>query len=709
MGRRRLRNWWPVVAVIGLAAAVTWLLLLLWQSPRRDDLATYGDFALPVTAVVVGWLGWAWRKAKAGQSAGDVGNEALNQAAGRLATVDRTQWSKAAEERLLTGVDPIRVTWGRPSLPIAGPLRAAAESSRFRPLPGLAVTGQTELESGQIADLHAVYGGLRSGRLIITGPAGSGKTGAAVLLLLAALRHRERVPARKRPEVPVPVLLTAQDWNPHSQPLADWLTRKLQDTYPLFAGTAGAATAAALLASGRITVILDGLDDVSPELRSVAVQALSEQASFRLVLLSRPSEMATAARQGILHGAAAIELRPVAPADAASYLERVQLDPAPAGWGELVRRIRECPGSPISAVLDNPLALTLIRDTYRAGDSVKELLEFCDSTLDGMPVGPAAEAIIGHLVDRVLPAVYTPVPGQPPPPYDLAVAHRALIRIAARMNRDGTRDLNWWRIPTWVSRTERAVTWGLAFFLVYALITVTISASIIGILIELGAALGVGVGSWLARSRKGAEERVGPLRIPTRSCLVWIVIWLVLLVSFGWIFALATWLIVKIVNALTANPGRDDSLSPATSRHTNRKRGVVFALAIGPGAGILMGFNVMRSASFIHEPFTPFVRLGVLLLVFLSFGIVIGLIAGLASSIAWRLPLTALWLAIKWRTPVRLMRFLDDACSRNVLRTVGPAYQFRHARLQDRLAAAASSNDSSARSTSETRPSGLIR
>ena len=43
-------------------------------------------------------------------------------------------------------------------------------------------------------------------------------------------------------------------------------------------------------------------------------------------------------------------------------------------------------------------------------------------------------------------------------------------------------------------------------------------------------------------------------------------------------------------------------------------------------------------------------------------------------------------LAVSDRTPVRLMRFLEDARSRNVLRTVGPIYQFRHARLQDRLA-----------------------
>jgi hypothetical protein len=35
------------------------------------------------------------------------------------------------------------------------------------------------------------------------------------------------------------------------------------------------------------------------------------------------------------------------------------------------------------------------------------------------------------------------------------------------------------------------------------------------------------------------------------------------------------------------------------------------------------------------------------------------------------------------------MRFLEDARQRNVLRIIGPAYQFRHARLQDRLASQA--------------------
>jgi hypothetical protein len=36
--------------------------------------------------------------------------------------------------------------------------------------------------------------------------------------------------------------------------------------------------------------------------------------------------------------------------------------------------------------------------------------------------------------------------------------------------------------------------------------------------------------------------------------------------------------------------------------------------------------------------------------------------------------------------PWQVMRFLDDAHHRGVLRQVGAVYQFRHAQLQDRLA-----------------------
>ena len=79
----------------------------------------------------------------------------------------------------------------------------------------------------------------------------------------------------------------------------------------------------------------------------------------------------------------------------------------------------------------------------------------------------------------------------------------------------------------------------------------------------------------------------------------------------------------------------------------------------------------------------------------LAFGLLGGLVAdsepGGAIALTlfpdiWLASVAFAELAMRERTPVRLMRFLEDARERNVLRNVGPVYQFRHARLQDRLA-----------------------
>ena len=74
----------------------------------------------------------------------------------------------------------------------------------------------------------------------------------------------------------------------------------------------------------------------------------------------------------------------------------------------------------------------------------------------------------------------------------------------------------------------------------------------------------------------------------------------------------------------------------------------------------------------------------------LGFGLVTWLVVwfgvGIAYPQSWPSSLAFAQLAASDRTPVHLMRFLEDARSRSVLRTVGPVYQFRHARLQDRLA-----------------------
>ena len=67
-------------------------------------------------------------------------------------------------------------------------------------------------------------------------------------------------------------------------------------------------------------------------------------------------------------------------------------------------------------------------------------------------------------------------------------------------------------------------------------------------------------------------------------------------------------------------------------------------------------------------------------------GVVVWLGAWLVSSASWAATLACAQLRRRGGTPMRLLRFLDDARERKILRTVGPVYQFRHARLQDRLA-----------------------
>ncbi|MEV6898231.1 hypothetical protein [Amycolatopsis sp. NPDC051372] len=71
------------------------------------------------------------------------------------------------------------------------------------------------------------------------------------------------------------------------------------------------------------------------------------------------------------------------------------------------------------------------------------------------------------------------------------------------------------------------------------------------------------------------------------------------------------------------------------------------------------------------------------------FGLSVGVSVCLAR--AWgAFAFTRLWLASRGRIPWGFMAFLADARRRGVLRQVGEVYQFRHARLQERLAVAGS-------------------
>ncbi len=673
--------------VIAVSGTLLWV---VWRSPQRSDLSTFGAFAVAVIVPVASLVVYLTRV----RQADDTGRgRPLDEVADSLAAVVTEQWTQAALERRLLQPEPIHVRWERSSRPLAGPVSAAVKSRRFPPLPGLSPSVTRQLRGGRLQDLHAVYGGLGSGRLVIIGEPGSGKTGAAVLLVLAALEYRQQVLSPDRKLVPVPVMFTLDGWDPGTQRVGDWLAARLQETYPLFAGKGGKAEAAELVKAGRIAVFLDGLDEIAEELRPVALRALSQQAVLRVVVLARSFEMTVAARQGFLEDAAALELRAVDAAAAADYLTRVQRDPPPRGWGELTGRLRREPGSPIAKALSNPLTLTLVRDTYRSGDDIRELLDFCDAVGD-----VSGEDIQDHLLDRVLPAAYTPPPGEPAPRYGLEEARRALGYIAVRMSQEGTRDLSWWRIPAWASAAPRVTVTGAAFGVMFSFGGSPVFGLVGGALFAYFS---------LLADRSKAPARRAPLRrrhLFSRNSLVpglfYGLVGGTLCAAFGLAirgsagetaaFAVGVGLGTGLAGALAAGLSRSaaDDESPLTPP-VSWRRDQAFGLTVGLmlGLGLMLGSALGLGLTFAFGLGGTHAVRHVARFVFgLAWMLAFGLVFGLTFPRTWTVSLAFAQLAMRWHTPVRLLRFLDDARQRDVLRTVGPAYQFRHARLQDRLA-----------------------
>ncbi len=118
--------------------------------------------------------------------------------------------------------------------------------------------------------------------------------------------------------------------------------------------------------------------------------------------------------------------------------------------------------------------------------------------------------------------------------------------------------------------------------------------------------------------------------------------------------------------------------SPPASLRTDRDTGIVrcfLTTVVGFFCALFVGGPLAGSSLTIVVVFLP-----------------TGLIT-LALSAWGRLLTTRLWLCPPGRLPWRLMAFLTEAHERGVLRRAGAVYQFRHARLQERLASADDENE----------------
>lgn len=689
----------------------------------------FWSFALTAVGSVITLLTFATNLLREARAQPESKDETLR----LLAEASRKQWKAAADERRLQNPAPLPVRWRLSSAPVAGP-PSASEYRRFDPLPGLTEIPRNRLRNGDQKALHQVYGGLPSGRLLLIGPPGSGKSSAAILLLLDALRFREQVSQENQARIPVPVLFTLHGWQPNDgTSFTDWMAGKLSETYSMFRGRAGRKRAKDLLENGHLAVFLDGLDEIPESLRPVVLQALAD-APVRLVVLTRVDAVEHAASTGPLAGAVALELQPVNPSDAAAHLLQALVHPAPAPWQEisddLTSTHRRGYASALSQALTTPMTLSLLRDSYGPTDDVNDLLNATRF--------PHATAIEDHLLDSATIAAYTPRPGHPRPPYTVETARRTLRHLALQLKgavdpSPETRDLSWWHSPTWTkpySRIIRAVlgTWlvHVPVAMVVLLLTFTLmghhafgmsdrsSGNVVYLLLRAAilfgstAALiaGLIIGFRRALTNIPRQKRLG-YRLTRQEAkfglLVGVAAGLTLGIVLGLAYGPVGWLVGGLASGIG---GIAAALAAGLTSHTetsgsafdpldvwrhDRNAGFIFVLMIvlvvGLVGGIATGLGNASGrggpAGGVMDGIAGGIGDGVL------GGLGLGLIcvaAGGPGSAFMETFFFCVQLRIQHKLPLRLVAFLEDARKRNLLRTVGPVYQFRHAKLQDRLA-----------------------
>jgi DNA-binding SARP family transcriptional activator len=637
----------------------------------------------------------------------------LGRAVTELAEAVTWQWRAEAELRSLHRPQPIVLRWTAVAQPGKPTLR------------------------GDLDDVAEAYAGLPVPQLVVLGDPGSGKSVLALVLTLELLRVRT-------PGAPVPVLLSLASWDPRRDHLDRWLAGRLADNHPalLNAREYGPGAPTRLVLGGHVLPVLDGLDEMPPDLRVAALDALDQTMAVgrSLVLTCRSAEYEQVTRESgtVMSAATVVRLEPVARREAITYLSARES----AGhdrWLPVADRLRRDPDAPLARVLRTPLMVDLARIGYgRPSADPAELLDAGDAT-----------ALEGRLLDSFVPNAYAQVP-QPPgrnpktspsQRYTAAEATRWLGFLARHLEQTRSRDLAWWRLYRAVPAGTRS---GLAGLLIAVFFFVTGWVDD-GPALAAIYALSFG-GAAYATHRFGRAPE--PLRTELRfagatrkfagrfaigavvgvllglgwSLATGLVVFLALV--FGLVFAVHVWFAKPVDASRVSSPrtilrnertgaialsvsflvslGLFDGMAFAFTAQTRflPVLGGRYDVALGVAgglAGALFGFFMARGVAAVcyglagaiagGQVFPPATNPVLPVVVGVCFGAGIGL-AVLVTRAWGNYFVHHTWLAATGRLPWRLMHFLDDAHRRGVLRQAGGVYQFRHARVQERLAEA---------------------
>lgn len=523
----------------------------------------------------------------------------------------------------------------------------AEVDSLYSERPRLAIpwrsTGDVPLR-GEVRSLHEVHSRTASGRLVVLGEPGAGKTMAAYEYAVHVLAGRDTYAA-------IPVVLRIAEWDGAFRNLADWIVDRVAAAHPhLRHWRVGRVEAVrALVDAGLVVPVLDGFDEASQDDRA-GLLGLINGFRFPLVVTSRSEEFLTALRGDRLD-AEIVELEPLTADAVGDYVEAL-LNPRSYRWSAIREEVTHNPDGQVARLLRSPLGVDLVLKSYfrDEADRPPRLDEFADPDLVDVLTDAALDGALRSTGRDTV---------------------RLLGRLAHHLDRTGVEDIAWWRfhlaVSTRVSHVAALVT-GLVGGIGAGLLVGGRGGLLAGAGVGLLVTIGLMFVPWAS-----AESITPPVRRGRRSWRVLSALQVVVLI-FGVVSTSTAWvvgvvLVILVVFCVRISRAADAPHGPSVSLRRDR------AVALGRGA--LAGTAALAVLDWSGaSPGDPAVWL-----VVTAVGTV-----GLSTAAYYRYTLARLVLWSEGMSPWSPLALLGSAHEVGLLRVVGDGYQFRHAVMRGRLA-----------------------
>lgn len=691
---------------------------LIWSYDARRRGLAEGDLAsvLGVTLALASLASGFWAVIAPRREADR--EQPLSMSVDALVRRIRQQWEVAEDLHRLNDDFALSVAWCSETAGLADDLTtvrkmAASWGTLLNAPPRTATPAEGDELAGEGSELAQILRErIPTGRLVILGEAGSGKTVLVERLLYGLLEQRSADDA-------VHVRIPLGSWPLDGPDLDTWMAKyligiepDLKDLAPRRYGKR-VRRADVLLREGLVVPVLDGFDELQITARREVLRKINSAMRARrpIILASRPEayraavEMPGDTRAQLLSGAAGIELLPVTADRAETYLRQKGGD-----WDDLCRHLGT--DDAVGVALRSPLTLFLCRTVYERTDhpAPPTASELCDARRF-----PDAVAIRSHLFASFIPAVYRETRAGRRPPWPVVKAERSL-RFLARRRHDtesvlgSGADLTWWRLHHLAPRTRRRLAWTISLLIASLWLPTSLhqptgipialysSLFIIGIIqlfirqvrlertpkaglgwhwrwVPIPAAIGAAMGFTMAETHvQAGDVEFGPVPY----------------FLFSLLFALIG---AAVCGWRPRKADLDRPVTPPFLLRQDRRTFLTYSLTWAFVVTVVF-FSILAPSVWASLPLLDRVGYGAFLAALaqaLLFTVVLGLGIGVGAAFhqtaCGTFALACLWYGLRGRTPFRLLVFLDDAHHRGVLRQVGGSYEFRHVELQRHLAA----------------------